>query len=85
MPIIALSVFPFISPIFSHFSLIWHRLGVSKGADRLTSPYRLKNIAEKANTSSTCQITISVSRNLPHLYIITPQAPNFKRTMYAQA
>jgi hypothetical protein len=26
LPILALSVFPFISPIFSHFSLIWHRL-----------------------------------------------------------
>jgi hypothetical protein len=43
--------FPFISSIFSHFSLIWRRLaspytrlGVSKGADRLTSPCPLKNI-----------------------------------------
>jgi hypothetical protein len=52
LPILTLSVFPFISPIFSHFSLIWRRfaspytcLGVSKGADRLTSPCYLKNIA----------------------------------------
>jgi hypothetical protein len=42
--------FPFISPILS-FSLIWHRLaspythlGISKGADHLTSPCHLKNI-----------------------------------------
>jgi hypothetical protein len=53
LPIPALSVFPF---IFSHFSLIWHhlaspytRLGVSKGANRLTSPCRLKNIDKKGS------------------------------------
>jgi hypothetical protein len=56
LPILTFSVFPFISPIFSHFSLIWcrlaspyTRLGVSKGADRLTSPCRLKNIASNNN------------------------------------
>jgi hypothetical protein len=50
--------FPFISPIFSHFSLIWRRLalpytrlGVSKGTDRLTSPCRLKNIATGTSRS----------------------------------
>jgi hypothetical protein len=52
--ILILSIFPFISPIFSHFSLIWRRLaspytrlGVSKGADCLTSSCHLKNIARQ--------------------------------------
>jgi hypothetical protein len=58
LPILALSLFPFIFLLFSHFSLIWRRLaspctrpGGWKGVDRLTSPCRLKNIAIDASQS----------------------------------
>jgi hypothetical protein len=62
--------FSFISPIFSHFLLIWrralysprHRLVISKGPDRLTLPCRLKNIDQKMQHNQ-CYTQIVISKS----------------------